>query len=119
MFIHLPQGSFHQGSEDTHMPCAAPHHGSVALPRAQDPISVHQVDQSLPQQCLSRAGVQLLTALPCPGMGPAELGPPMSPPGGPVSAHPHPQGGACCLELGLPQLPSGLLCSWLGWWDRP
>ena len=54
--------------------------------------------QSLPQWCHSRAGLQLPTALPCPG--PAERGPPV----------------AQCLA---PRLPPSCPPSWLGWWDGP
>lgn len=93
--------SFYQGSEDTHMPCPAPHHGSLTLPR--DPISVRQVHQSLRQRHHSRAG-QL-------AVGPAEPDPLLNPHSGPASAHPHPQGGGRCPGLGLPRLA----CPAPGW----
>lgn len=44
-------------------------------PRTQPETHVHpQSHQPLPQQCRSRAGLQLPSAWPCPAMGPAEPG---------------------------------------------
>ena len=63
------------------------------------------------QRCHKRASLQLPMAWPCPDMGPDESGPPVGPCPSLASTHPHPQGGAQCLGLGLPQCPpAALLC---------
>lgn len=57
--------------------------------------------QLLPQQHHSRAGLQHLTALPFPPMGPIKPSPPKSSCHSPTSVCCHPQGSACCPGLGL------------------
>lgn len=57
--------------------------------------------QLLPQQHHSRAGLQHLTALPFPPMGPIKPSPPKSSCHSPTSICCHPQGSACCPGLGL------------------
>lgn len=48
-------------------PCLASPRATPTLLMAQDPMSAPQGHQPLPQQCHSRAGLQLLTALPSHG----------------------------------------------------
>ena len=71
-------------AEGTHSPaCPCP---PSWLPRPAHSPGPRFSRQPLPQQCHSRAGLQLLTALPCPAVGPAETGAPAGPCPGPVTA---------------------------------
>lgn len=58
----------------TNRPCPPPRIPPT-LPVVQDPTLDHQDRQPLRWRHCGRAGLQLLAALPCLAMGPAELGP--------------------------------------------
>lgn len=69
--------------------------GSPCLPR---PPHQSWASAPAPERC-SGAGLQLLTALPCLAMGPAELGP-------------------CPVPREMPRAGAAPVpCSYLGWWD--
>lgn len=66
----------------------------------------------VPSLCLSRAHLQLPTALPCPDTGPAKLEPPVSPCPGPSSSVPVPSKVPNAWGWGCPGAPS---CPVPGW----
>ena len=82
-----------EGTPGPACPCPAPW-GSPYPAHGPRPHVILPGRQPLPQGCHSRACLQLPTTLPCPAMGPAELGPPVGPHPGLALTCPHPQGGA-------------------------